>query len=94
MVVISSTSSLLEMYESGRVDNKKAIIIAVQESKISDVDATKDDQPIPDTGDQSETDAYEGFLDVRFMPQVVLPTVPLSVVFPESYFFGGDSSRN
>ncbi|CAI9298808.1 unnamed protein product [Lactuca saligna] len=39
-----------------------------------------------DTGDQSNINDYEGFLDVRFMPQVVVPDVPLNVIYLDSYF--------
>ena len=55
-------SSLPEMYESGRDDNQKEIFVAEQERNIPDADATNNDQPIPDVGDQSETDEYGGFL--------------------------------
>ena len=71
------------MSETGRVelDLQKEVF-----SNIPYVDTTTN-QPIPDTGDQSETNAYEGFLDLGFMPQVV-PIVPLNVIYHDSYFEG------
>ncbi|CAI9271293.1 unnamed protein product [Lactuca saligna] len=59
------------------VDNQKEI-----------VDATKDDQRITDAGEQSETDGYEGFLDLGFLAQAVVHAIPLSVIYPDSYFEG------
>lgn len=70
------------MYEFGRDNNQKEIVDAEKESNdqtIPDVDATNGDQPILHIGDQSETDEYEGFLDLGFMAQAV---VPLSVFLP------------
>ncbi|CAI9283013.1 unnamed protein product [Lactuca saligna] len=66
-------------------DNQKEIIVAEKERNAPNVDATKIDQLILDASDQSETDEYKGFLDLGFMAQVV---VPLSVVYPDSYFEG------
>ncbi|CAI9268606.1 unnamed protein product [Lactuca saligna] len=84
MVVIVSTPSHLEISEAGRVkvDLQKEIVVA----DIPYDDATTDDQPIPDVSDQSKTDDYERFLDMGFMPQVVIPVVPLNVVYFDSYF--------
>ena len=84
MLVISSTPSQPDMFEAGRVeaDCQKEIVIARQESNIPNTD----DQPITEVCDQSETDDYEGFLDLGFRLQVVVPTVPLIVVSPDSYF--------
>ncbi|CAI9298282.1 unnamed protein product [Lactuca saligna] len=41
-----------------------------------------------DICDQSETDDYEGFLDIGFMQQVVVSTTPLNVIYPGSCFEG------
>ncbi|CAI9290108.1 unnamed protein product [Lactuca saligna] len=65
-----------EMTEMSRAkaDTLEPIVVA----NIPDVDAATN-QPIPDTGDQSETDDYEGFLDLGFMQQAAIFSVPLSV---------------
>lgn len=78
--MIASTPSQPEMVKLGRVDNQKSVVISEQEKNIPDADATIDDQPIPDVGDQSETNDYEGFLELGFMAQT---DVPLSVVYPD-----------
>ena len=90
MVVIASTLSQPKMYEAGRVetDSQKEFIIAGQDNNIPDADATTNDQPFPEVGDQSETDDYKGFFDLGLIPQVVAHIVPLSVVYPHSYFEG------
>ena len=77
------------MSETGRVelDLQKEVF-----SNIPYVDTTTN-QPIPDTGDQSETNAYEGFLDLGFMPQAVVLVVHLNVFYDDLYL-GGGSSRN
>ncbi|CAI9262343.1 unnamed protein product [Lactuca saligna] len=53
------------------------------------VDATTD-QPILDIGDQSKTDECEGFLDLGFIQQAVVSTIPLNVVYPR---FEGEISQ-
>ncbi|CAI9299648.1 unnamed protein product [Lactuca saligna] len=60
-------------------ENNQGIVIA----DILEIDATTDDHPIQDIGDQLETNDYEGFHDLGFMPQAV---VPLNVVYLGSYF--------
>ncbi|CAI9300651.1 unnamed protein product [Lactuca saligna] len=48
-----------------------------------------DDMIIDDTPPNSlETNDYEGFLEIGFMPQADVSVVPLNVVYPESYFEG------
>ncbi|CAI9281417.1 unnamed protein product [Lactuca saligna] len=84
-MVDAITPSLPKMFESSRDDNQKEIVAAKQESHIPDADATNDDQPIPKTSDHSETNDYEGFLDMGFM---TLDTIPFSIVYPDSYFEG------
>ncbi|CAI9289841.1 unnamed protein product [Lactuca saligna] len=42
-------------------------------------------RPNLDFGDQSETDDYDGFLYIGFMPPAA---VPLNVIYPDSYFEG------
>ncbi|CAI9289696.1 unnamed protein product [Lactuca saligna] len=90
MVAIASPPSQPKMSGSGRVEvyYQKEIVVVVKVSKIPDANATIDDQPIPYVGDQSEIDDYGGFLDPGLMPKVIVPAVPLSVVFPDSYFDG------
>ena len=77
--MIELTPSQPGISKAGRVevDNQKGIVVA-----------EKNDQPIPYAGEQFETDDYEGFLDLGFMEQVIFPVVPLSVVYPDSYFEG------
>ena len=64
------------MPETRRVeaDLQKEIVVV----NILYADETIDDQPILDSGNQSETDEYEGFLDLGFMPPTV---VPLNVIY-------------
>ncbi|CAI9267957.1 unnamed protein product [Lactuca saligna] len=71
----------LEMSETGRAeaDLQKEIVIA----NIPYV-VTKIDQPIPDTGNQSETDDYKGFLDVGFMPPANVPVVHFKLAYRDS----------
>ncbi|CAI9272199.1 unnamed protein product [Lactuca saligna] len=59
------------------------IIKGIVVDGILDTDATTNDQPIPDTSDQLDTNDYEGFLDLDFMPQ---SAVPFNVVYLDSYF--------
>ncbi|CAI9297955.1 unnamed protein product [Lactuca saligna] len=66
---------------------KPLLALQISVANILDVDATTD-QPIPYTGDQSKIDDYEGFLDLGFMQEVVVPIVPLNVVYPGSSFKG------
>ncbi|CAI9262292.1 unnamed protein product [Lactuca saligna] len=78
-----------EMSKSERDDNQKAIVVGEQERNeqpIPNVDATNNDQPITNFGDQFKTNKYEGFLDLGFIEQIV---VPLSVVYPDTFFEGG-----
>ena len=53
---------------------------------MQNADEITNNQHIPDAVDQSEVDDYEGFLDLGFMPQAVVPIVPLNVIYPHSYF--------
>ncbi|CAI9303387.1 unnamed protein product [Lactuca saligna] len=73
MVVITPTPSQPEMSETGRAILQKEIVVT------NFLDAKTTTQPIPDTGDQSETNNYVGFIDLGFMPQVVVPAVPLNL---------------
>ncbi|CAI9290131.1 unnamed protein product [Lactuca saligna] len=84
MVVIAPTQSHPEMSEIGRVEAELQKEIVIVDNL--NTDATTDDQPILDTGDQSETIDYEGFLDLGFMPPVFVHVVPLNVVYHDSYF--------
>ncbi|KAL7604296.1 hypothetical protein Lser_V15G15164 [Lactuca serriola] len=65
-VMIVPTPSQPKM--TGRVeveaDPQKQIVVV----EILDANATTDDQPILNIGDQLETDDYEGFLDLGFTP--------------------------
>ncbi|CAI9303069.1 unnamed protein product [Lactuca saligna] len=45
------------------------------------------------TSDQSKTDDYEGFLDVGFMQQAIVPDVPLNVVYPGACVEGEASQK-
>lgn len=64
-MLTATTSFLPEMFELGREDNQKAIVVVEQE--IGEIDVTNDDQLISNVGDQFETDDYEGFLELEFM---------------------------
>ena len=61
IVMISPTPSQPDMPETGRVevDLQKEILVV----DIPDTDTTTD-QPNPNVGDQSDSDDYEGFLDL------------------------------
>ena len=85
MVVITPTSSQLRMSETGRVEAnlQKEIVVA----DILDAD-TATYHPTIETGDQSDTNDYEGFLDLGFIPQADVFVVPLNVIYPDSYFEG------
>ncbi|CAI9281982.1 unnamed protein product [Lactuca saligna] len=85
MVVITQSTFQPKMPETRRVeaDLQKENVV-----NIPDVDETIDDRPIPDISDQSETNYYEGFLDLGFMPPVVVLIVSLNVIYPDSYFQG------
>ena len=75
-VMIVLTPSQPEM--TGRVE---AEADPQKHINVSYVDATND-QPIPDIGDQSETDGFKGFLNLGFMPQAVVYIIPLNFVYP------------
>lgn len=82
----ATTPSQPEITESGKDDIEKEIVVAEQERNdqpIPYVDEKNDEQPIPNASDQSETSEYEGFHDLGFMAHT---TIPLSVVYPNSYF--------
>ncbi|CAI9293937.1 unnamed protein product [Lactuca saligna] len=86
MMVIAPTPSQPEILETKRVEanlQKEIFFIGILEygTKI-------DDQPILDFGDKSETDHYEGVLDLGFMPPAVVPNVPLNSICPDSCFEG------
>ncbi|CAI9260916.1 unnamed protein product [Lactuca saligna] len=55
-------------------DPQKQIVVV----NIPDADTTTD-QLIPETSDQSENDDFEGFLDLCFRPQYVVPTILLNL---------------
>lgn len=80
-MVTTTPPSLPKISELGRDDDQKEIVVVKKESHIPNTDATNNDQPILDVGDQSKTNEYEGFLNLGFMAQFV---VPLSVVIPNS----------
>ena len=82
------------MSEAGRFEvlNQKEIVLDEEERNIPEIDATKYDQPIADADEQSETDHYEGFHDIGFMAEAVVPTIPLSFIYLNSYFEGGGDS--
>lgn len=72
----ATTLSQPKISESGRDENPKAIIVAEQERNdqpILEADATNDEHPIPDIGDESETDKYEVF-------QLILPNIQSMVL--------------
>lgn len=66
--------------ESEKEDNQGKMVVFQYK-------AMNDDQPFPNTDDQSEThyDKYEGFLDLDFMAETA---IPLSVVYPDAYSDG------
>ncbi|CAI9260052.1 unnamed protein product [Lactuca saligna] len=78
---------MIERGEAGP-DPLEPIVVA----DIPDANATID-QPISDTGDQFETNDYEGFLDLGFMQQVFVSAVPLNIVYPSSCFEGDVSQE-
>ncbi|CAI9283742.1 unnamed protein product [Lactuca saligna] len=84
-VMIVPTPSQPEM--SGRVEAEVDPQMHIGVVDILDDEAITD-QPILYTGDESETDDNEGFLDVGFMQQLVVPIVPLNVVYLGSYSEG------
>ncbi|CAI9280262.1 unnamed protein product [Lactuca saligna] len=65
-----------KIYESGRNDNQKAIVVAEQDHPILETDATN--------RDQSVTGEYKGIFDLGFIAQVV----PVGVVYLDTYFKG------
>lgn len=72
LVMIITTSLQADHSESRRENNQGQMVFFQSE-------AMNNDEPIPDVDDQSEIYEYEGFLDLDFMAQTV---VPLSVVYP------------
>ena len=74
-----------EMTKSGEAEADPLEPIVVVD--VPDVDAATN-QPIPNAGDQSETDDYEGFLDLGFMQQAVVYDVSLNIIYPSSCFEG------
>ncbi|CAI9277213.1 unnamed protein product [Lactuca saligna] len=85
MVVLASASFQREVSQLGRVEREIGV---AEESNNSNFDAKIDDRPIPDASEQSETDDYEGFIGLGFMPQVSFSAIPQNVIYPESYFEG------
>ncbi|CAI9285228.1 unnamed protein product [Lactuca saligna] len=66
-------------------NSQKQIVVAA----IPNANATNDNQTIPETHDQSDTNDYGRFLDLGFIPQAIVPTIPLKVIYPRP-----DNSRH